>query len=373
MSLQGNYPPRPSSYAPLTPQPTPAPNPTVQNNGMFTRNLIGSLSASAFKLTDPDNKIGVWFILQDLSVRTEGSFRLKMNFVNVGDGNSGVNTKASPILATAFSDVFQVYSAKKFPGVIESTPLSKCFAVQGTYFWFFVSFVYNNDISHTIITPLLLFTSLVFLRECTPNFLHPPTSKLQVARTPARLKTRMHRRGLSLPLLSFFFSSHPHLPPTHQSKGRTMLTPPLRYQNPHTPRPRRRQWHVITHTLRPIRPVSNPATPCALHPTYTPSHTEQDKQRAEKGVRLDFFSKLFFLFRVTLSIAKREVFLRSKRMKFKGVPVRRYVGGLVKVGILRMQHAPSHWFLFLKSIYRRSVVVGKRSREECFFLHSLVF
>lgn len=98
---------------------------------MFTRNLIGSLSASAFKLTDPDNKIGVWFILQDLSVRTEGSFRLKMNFVNVGNGQQGVTTSVAPVLASAFSDVFQVYSAKKFPGVIESTPLSKCFATQG--------------------------------------------------------------------------------------------------------------------------------------------------------------------------------------------------------------------------------------------------
>ncbi len=126
---------------------------------MFTRNLIGSLSASAFKLTDPDNKIGVWFILQDLSVRTEGTFRcvlliqpsgrrlwllqnsetqltnplhsrLKMNFVNVGDGQ-GLNTKTAPILASVFSDVFQVFSAKKFPGVIESTNLSKCFAAQG--------------------------------------------------------------------------------------------------------------------------------------------------------------------------------------------------------------------------------------------------
>lgn len=47
----------------------------VSSGGMFTRNLIGSLSASAFRLTDPDNKIGVWFILQDLSVRTEGTFR----------------------------------------------------------------------------------------------------------------------------------------------------------------------------------------------------------------------------------------------------------------------------------------------------------
>jgi hypothetical protein len=48
---------------------------TGQPQGMFTRNLIGSLAASAFRLTDPDDKIGIWFILQDLSVRTEGNFR----------------------------------------------------------------------------------------------------------------------------------------------------------------------------------------------------------------------------------------------------------------------------------------------------------
>lgn len=134
---------------------------------MFTRNLIGSLSASAFRLTDPDMKMGVWFILQDLSVRTEGTFRLKMNFVNVGatphspgirqpsstsatsdrcpspssaepNPASGsrtptghLNTGSAPVLASCFSDVFQVFSAKKFPGVIESTALSKCFATQG--------------------------------------------------------------------------------------------------------------------------------------------------------------------------------------------------------------------------------------------------
>lgn len=126
--------------------------------GMFTRNLIGSLSASAFRLTDPDNKIGVWFILQDLSVRTEGTFRygarnrpcfhegsqslticrLKMSFVNVGNpspdngnGTPVINHGSAPILASVFSEPFQVFSAKKFPGVIESTQLSKCFALQG--------------------------------------------------------------------------------------------------------------------------------------------------------------------------------------------------------------------------------------------------
>lgn len=48
---------------------------STQPSGMFTRNLIGSLAASAFRLTDPDDKIGIWFVLQDLSVRTEGIFR----------------------------------------------------------------------------------------------------------------------------------------------------------------------------------------------------------------------------------------------------------------------------------------------------------
>ena len=46
-----------------------------QPQGMFTRNLIGSLAASAFRLNDTEKKAGIWFVLQDLSVRTEGTFR----------------------------------------------------------------------------------------------------------------------------------------------------------------------------------------------------------------------------------------------------------------------------------------------------------
>ncbi|KAK4978416.1 hypothetical protein LTR66_010597 [Elasticomyces elasticus] len=113
--------------------PSPMYAPTAAS-GMFTRNLIGSLSVNAFRLTDTNEKVGFWFVLQDLSVRTEGTFRLKMNFIDVGDypGESGGPIKGrAPVLATCFSDPFQVYSAKKFPGVIESTPLSKCFANQG--------------------------------------------------------------------------------------------------------------------------------------------------------------------------------------------------------------------------------------------------
>lgn len=139
------YGPNPQNpyYAPYygghVPPMSPATQPVAGGpGGMFTRNLIGSLSASAFRLTDPDNKIGVWFILQDLSVRTEGTFRLKMSFVNVGNpspdngnGTPVINHGSAPILASVFSEPFQVFSAKKFPGVIESTQLSKCFALQG--------------------------------------------------------------------------------------------------------------------------------------------------------------------------------------------------------------------------------------------------
>lgn len=51
----------------MQPQQTPS--------AMYTRNLIGSLTVNAAKLKDNENKPGYWFVLQDLSVRTEGYFR----------------------------------------------------------------------------------------------------------------------------------------------------------------------------------------------------------------------------------------------------------------------------------------------------------
>ncbi|KAG9245980.1 velvet factor [Calycina marina] len=110
-----------------------APSPAIPA-GMYTRNLIGSLSASAFRLTDQNDFIGIWFVLQDLSVRTEGDFRLRFSFVNVGaagTSSTGINTGRALVLASCFSEPFTVFSAKKFPGVVESTQLSKCFATQG--------------------------------------------------------------------------------------------------------------------------------------------------------------------------------------------------------------------------------------------------
>ena len=59
--------------------------------------------------------------------------RLKFSFVNVGlaTAKGQLHMGSAPVLASCFSAPFQVFSAKKFPGVIESTQLSKCFAGQG--------------------------------------------------------------------------------------------------------------------------------------------------------------------------------------------------------------------------------------------------
>jgi len=128
----------PTQQVHMTTQPVASAVPT-----MYTRNLIGSLCASAFRLKDLNGVLGIWFVLQDLSVRTEGWFRLKLTFVNISEAGQPLNTAengkaaprlttgSAPVLATVFSQPFKVFSAKRFPGVIESTELSRQFAGQG--------------------------------------------------------------------------------------------------------------------------------------------------------------------------------------------------------------------------------------------------
>jgi hypothetical protein len=58
------------------------------SSGNYTRNLIGSCSVSAYSLMDQDEDVGLWFVLQDLSVRTEGSFRYALNFLTLQTYNS---------------------------------------------------------------------------------------------------------------------------------------------------------------------------------------------------------------------------------------------------------------------------------------------
>ncbi|KAL9539569.1 hypothetical protein MBANPS3_010185 [Mucor bainieri] len=95
----------------------------------YVRNLIGSSVSNAYHLYNENNEPGTYFIFHDLSVRTEGTFVLKFVFANLAAGEP--LTMSTRIQQEVFSTPFSVYPAKKFPGLTESTPLSKCFSKQG--------------------------------------------------------------------------------------------------------------------------------------------------------------------------------------------------------------------------------------------------
>ncbi|KAI8333744.1 velvet factor-domain-containing protein [Blakeslea trispora] len=108
-------------------------NGTERQTTVQMKNLVGSSVSSATKLYDLDGKLGIFFIFQDVSLRTEGCFRLRFSLIDVASPYSqSVNTASvSRVLKMVQTEPFMVYTAKKFPGVVQSTPLSKCFASQG--------------------------------------------------------------------------------------------------------------------------------------------------------------------------------------------------------------------------------------------------
>ncbi|KAH7039151.1 velvet factor [Linnemannia elongata] len=99
----------------------------------LTRILMGSLVVSPILLNNPEGVPGWYFSFPDLSIRTEGTYTLKFSLMRFGscDFSSSEDGQASLLVAEEISDPFQVFSAKKFPGMTESTELSKAFAKQG--------------------------------------------------------------------------------------------------------------------------------------------------------------------------------------------------------------------------------------------------
>ncbi|KAJ2065874.1 hypothetical protein GGH13_005945, partial [Coemansia sp. S155-1] len=98
--------------------------PLRQIKGHQAAAMAGALVSPLHTLRDMTGSQGAYFVFSDLSVRIEGSFRLRFELYEM-EGDT-VHHRAS-----ALSGVFSVYSPKRFPGMMESTPLSKLFAEQG--------------------------------------------------------------------------------------------------------------------------------------------------------------------------------------------------------------------------------------------------
>ncbi|SNX82530.1 uncharacterized protein MEPE_01236 [Melanopsichium pennsylvanicum] len=96
----------------------------------YTRNLVGAAVASASVLKDEQDKWCIFFVFQDISVRTEGVYRIKLMFVNL-EVRGRVGTGVAEALAETYTEPFTVHSPRRFPGMLDPTPLSRKLASQG--------------------------------------------------------------------------------------------------------------------------------------------------------------------------------------------------------------------------------------------------
>lgn len=86
--------------------------------------LAGTLVSSLHRLKDTDNSDGAFFIFGDLSIKLEGSFRLQFNLYEMRD-------KECFHVQSVQSEAFTVHPSKSFPGMSESTFLTRSFSDQG--------------------------------------------------------------------------------------------------------------------------------------------------------------------------------------------------------------------------------------------------
>ncbi|KAF9579694.1 hypothetical protein BGW38_003944, partial [Lunasporangiospora selenospora] len=88
------------------------------------RALAGTVVSSLHRLKDVDNSDGGFFVFGDMSVRIEGRFRLRFTLFELVEG------QVVQIMSTV-SDPMTVFPGKSFPGMAESTFLSRSFSDQG--------------------------------------------------------------------------------------------------------------------------------------------------------------------------------------------------------------------------------------------------
>jgi Velvet factor len=86
--------------------------------------LAGTLVSSLHRLKDLDNTDGAFFVFGDLSVKVEGTFRLQFNLYEM-------RKMECFYIRSVQSDPFPVLVGKAWPGMQESTPLTRSFSDQG--------------------------------------------------------------------------------------------------------------------------------------------------------------------------------------------------------------------------------------------------
>lgn len=90
--------------------------------------LVGSLASSIHRLRDTDNIEGGFFVFGDLSVKQEGRFRLRFTLY---ERDENFQDPSFHYVGELITNVFTVFPPKFFPGMADSTQLTRTFSDQG--------------------------------------------------------------------------------------------------------------------------------------------------------------------------------------------------------------------------------------------------
>ncbi|KAJ2000881.1 hypothetical protein GGI04_003969 [Coemansia thaxteri] len=94
-------------------------------------NLLGDYSASSSIVENNEGERGCYFVFPNLSIRLEGRYRLRFTLIKLPSMFDEYHPMMPACIASVFSEAFDVFSIKTFPGMIESTLLSRTLAQQG--------------------------------------------------------------------------------------------------------------------------------------------------------------------------------------------------------------------------------------------------
>ncbi|KAH9997384.1 hypothetical protein F4779DRAFT_180039 [Xylariaceae sp. FL0662B] len=86
--------------------------------------MTGTMVSSLHRLKDTTNKEGAFFIFGDLTVRTEGEYILRFDLFQMEE-------TYVTMLCSVTSQKFRVHAGKNYPGMAESTFLTRSFSDQG--------------------------------------------------------------------------------------------------------------------------------------------------------------------------------------------------------------------------------------------------
>lgn len=92
--------------------------------------LMGQAVASPWVACDEHGVRGSFFVFADLSVRSAGRYRLLFRLLKVNPTLLAKGER-SYIRATVMSEIFEVYTAKEFPGMRASSALLRALRAQG--------------------------------------------------------------------------------------------------------------------------------------------------------------------------------------------------------------------------------------------------